>query len=284
MRDSFTAPIPVVIAAERGEQRVIVIGSGGWMLTRIADAVTPIGGGRMALMHPGNLELLINTPVSSAELMVGKVAPYILIGLVQLALILGVGQLLFDVPVPAEVVQDEFTLSEADTVATDPAALARVLVATERASEAQPFFRRAEKLAVNAQERLDARAESDRLGVHVAKAPVLLEQSQRRRKLWRSLPAGDERAAWEAEGLLTEARLRFATGDYAGAAERFEAVPERSVPDTYLLAVAELRSGRWAEGIGRLQRLAEGNHPVFREMATERLAVVKTARQLRAVL
>jgi ABC-2 type transport system permease protein len=52
----------------------------------------------------GNLELLINTPLSSAELMVGKVAPYILIGLVQLALILGVGQLLFDVPVRGSVV------------------------------------------------------------------------------------------------------------------------------------------------------------------------------------
>jgi len=47
----------------------------------------------------GNLELLINTPVSSTELMVGKVAPYVLIGLVQLAIILGVGQLLFDVPI-----------------------------------------------------------------------------------------------------------------------------------------------------------------------------------------
>lgn len=47
----------------------------------------------------GNLELLINTPVSSAELMIGKVLPYILIGLVQLALILVVGWLLFDVPV-----------------------------------------------------------------------------------------------------------------------------------------------------------------------------------------
>ena len=47
----------------------------------------------------GNLELLINTPVSSAELMIGKVIPYILIGLFQLALILVVGQLLFDVPV-----------------------------------------------------------------------------------------------------------------------------------------------------------------------------------------
>lgn len=47
----------------------------------------------------GNLELLINTPVSSAELMIGKVTPYVFIGLLQLAIILGVGQLLFDVPV-----------------------------------------------------------------------------------------------------------------------------------------------------------------------------------------
>ena len=47
----------------------------------------------------GNLELLINTPLSSAELMIGKVTPYIAIGLVQLAIILGAGQLLFDVPI-----------------------------------------------------------------------------------------------------------------------------------------------------------------------------------------
>ncbi len=47
----------------------------------------------------GNLELLINTPVSSAELMIGKIVPYIVIGMLQLALILAVGRLLFDVPV-----------------------------------------------------------------------------------------------------------------------------------------------------------------------------------------
>jgi ABC-2 type transport system permease protein len=51
----------------------------------------------------GNLELLINTPLSSTELMVGKVIPYIVIGLLQLALILGVGRLLFDVPVRGSV-------------------------------------------------------------------------------------------------------------------------------------------------------------------------------------
>ena len=37
----------------------------------------------------GNLELLINTPLSSTELMIGKVIPYIVIGMLQLALILG---------------------------------------------------------------------------------------------------------------------------------------------------------------------------------------------------
>jgi len=52
----------------------------------------------------GNLELLINTPVTSAEFMVGKVLPYILIGLIQLALILVVGNILFDVPVRGSIV------------------------------------------------------------------------------------------------------------------------------------------------------------------------------------
>lgn len=51
----------------------------------------------------GNLELLINTPVSNTQLMVGKVVPYIGIGLIQLALIIGVGKLLFDVPIRGSV-------------------------------------------------------------------------------------------------------------------------------------------------------------------------------------
>jgi len=51
----------------------------------------------------GNLELLINTPVSSAELMIGKVVPYIVIGMIQLALILVVGDVLFQVPMRGSV-------------------------------------------------------------------------------------------------------------------------------------------------------------------------------------
>ncbi len=51
----------------------------------------------------GNMELLIATPLSRLELMVGKVLPYVAIGLVQTTVILGLGLLLFDVPVRGSV-------------------------------------------------------------------------------------------------------------------------------------------------------------------------------------
>jgi ABC-2 type transport system permease protein len=47
----------------------------------------------------GNLELLIATPVRTSELMVAKIVPYVLIGLVQVSLILVLGHLLFHVPI-----------------------------------------------------------------------------------------------------------------------------------------------------------------------------------------
>lgn len=47
----------------------------------------------------GNLELLINTPIKTPELMLGKILPYILIGLIQLALILTLGWYFFEVPI-----------------------------------------------------------------------------------------------------------------------------------------------------------------------------------------
>jgi ABC-2 type transport system permease protein len=52
----------------------------------------------------GNLELLINTPVRNGELMVGKILPYIFIGLVQVTLILLLGYMLFGVPVEGSLV------------------------------------------------------------------------------------------------------------------------------------------------------------------------------------
>ena len=47
----------------------------------------------------GNLEMLIATPVSPWELTLGKVLPFVGIGLVQVTVILVVGRLLFEVPV-----------------------------------------------------------------------------------------------------------------------------------------------------------------------------------------
>ena len=51
----------------------------------------------------GNMELLITTPVKSAELMVGKLIPYVLVGLIQTTLVLLIGTWLFDVPVVGSV-------------------------------------------------------------------------------------------------------------------------------------------------------------------------------------
>ena len=53
----------------------------------------------------GNLELLINTPISTTLLMTGKVIPYILIGLIQLTLIMAVGDLLFSVPIRGSILE-----------------------------------------------------------------------------------------------------------------------------------------------------------------------------------
>jgi len=52
----------------------------------------------------GNLELLITTPVRSGELMLGKIIPYVIIGLIQVTLILLVSQWLFDVPIRGRVI------------------------------------------------------------------------------------------------------------------------------------------------------------------------------------
>jgi len=46
----------------------------------------------------GNMELLITTPVSRSELMIGKVLPYVAIGLLQTTVVLALGLWLFDLP------------------------------------------------------------------------------------------------------------------------------------------------------------------------------------------
>ena len=52
----------------------------------------------------GNLEFLINTPISNTELMLGKILPYVGVGVVQVTLLLAIGKALFDVPLRGSLV------------------------------------------------------------------------------------------------------------------------------------------------------------------------------------
>ncbi|UTW04138.1 ABC transporter permease [Amphritea atlantica] len=53
----------------------------------------------------GNMEMLITTPVRPIELMIGKIVPYIFIGAIQVAIILGLGHQLFNVPINGNLLQ-----------------------------------------------------------------------------------------------------------------------------------------------------------------------------------
>ncbi|MDY7110597.1 MAG: Gldg family protein [Planctomycetota bacterium] len=63
--EPFDEPLPIVVAGERQSpmggrvQRFILVGSGGWMLSYVADAMTGLGGERYALTNPGNQELML---------------------------------------------------------------------------------------------------------------------------------------------------------------------------------------------------------------------------------
>lgn len=53
----------------------------------------------------GNLELLITTPIKPMELMIGKIVPYVFVGLLQMSIILGLGHLIFKVPINGRIDQ-----------------------------------------------------------------------------------------------------------------------------------------------------------------------------------
>ena len=70
-------------------------------LTAIVLTMTMILFTSLALVREqerGNMELLITTPVLPVELMLGKLAPYVLVGIIQVTIILGLGRLVFNVP------------------------------------------------------------------------------------------------------------------------------------------------------------------------------------------
>jgi ABC-2 type transport system permease protein len=87
---------------ERRSQVQIVPGLMGVILTMTMVLFTAVAIVRER--ERGNLELLINTPVRTPELMVGKLLPYMAIGMVQVTLILLVGVFLFRVPIRGSLV------------------------------------------------------------------------------------------------------------------------------------------------------------------------------------
>lgn len=75
----------------------------------------------------GNMEMLINTPVRPFELMLGKIVPYIGIGILQTAIILVLGHLIFAVPLGGSLAGSLWALA-ATTLAFIGASLALGLV------------------------------------------------------------------------------------------------------------------------------------------------------------
>ncbi len=75
----------------------IVPGIMGMILSNILIVVTA-----MAVVRErehGTLEQLIVTPLTRSEIMLGKIAPYVLVGMVQITAVLVVGHFLFHVPI-----------------------------------------------------------------------------------------------------------------------------------------------------------------------------------------
>ncbi|MHC4990194.1 MAG: hypothetical protein ACYTGC_04365, partial [Planctomycetota bacterium] len=65
--ERLKSPMAIAAAVERtgaavpGSQRVIVVGSGAWMLSYTADVAVNVGGDRFALLNPGNHELMLTS-------------------------------------------------------------------------------------------------------------------------------------------------------------------------------------------------------------------------------
>lgn len=101
----FPAQPIAVVAFYNPERRSainIVPGLIGVLLTNTLVIFTAIAVVRER--ERGNMELLIATPISRAELMIGKVVPYIAIGLLQTTMVLALGWGLFDVPIRGSLV------------------------------------------------------------------------------------------------------------------------------------------------------------------------------------
>ncbi len=94
------APFEVVIHRRYNPENItaynIVPGLLGVVLTLTLVMMTAIGVTRET--ERGTMESLLATPVQPLEVMVGKLAPFVIVGLIQTTLILVIGRVLFGVP------------------------------------------------------------------------------------------------------------------------------------------------------------------------------------------
>jgi ABC-2 type transport system permease protein len=87
---------------ERRSEVQIVPGLIGVILTLTMSLFTAVAIVRER--ESGTLEFLINTPVKRSELMIGKILPYIAIGLIQTSIVAVLGYFMFGVPVRGSLV------------------------------------------------------------------------------------------------------------------------------------------------------------------------------------
>ena len=99
-RGRAAAPFEVVIHRRYNPENIsaynIVPGLLGTILSITLVMMTSLGVTRE--QERGTMESLLATPVQPIEVMIGKLAPYVVVGLVQAALILILAKLLFNVP------------------------------------------------------------------------------------------------------------------------------------------------------------------------------------------
>jgi ABC-2 type transport system permease protein len=94
--NSFELRIHRLYNPEGITQYNIVPGLMGVILTMTMIMMTALGITRE--VEQGTMENLLATPIKPLEVMIGKIAPYILIGYVQVAVILAMARILFNVP------------------------------------------------------------------------------------------------------------------------------------------------------------------------------------------
>jgi ABC-2 type transport system permease protein len=90
------ARIRVWFNPELKSKNFIIPGLTGVIMMAICTVMTAMSVSREK--ETGTLEQLISTPITSLELLVGKLLPYLAVGLVDLALVVGAGVLIFGVP------------------------------------------------------------------------------------------------------------------------------------------------------------------------------------------